>query len=814
MSGSGDWGSRSDGNQPHNDGSQDMSSSSQEFPTSPFMAGRPRLRLGDAQMIAEQRLAQEARQSANMPADDHGSVSEDVASRLIAALNGDDSDVRSAVPSPQGGANPQYAAGAPSPAPQQAGGRAPFDFRQSAPSPQQVPPMPAPGAPGFAPAGMGGNGAPAGAFAGMPAPVAPMRRTQAPANGLRLRGMPSQGLVAPPISRAQSLYEVLNRSQYTPRPVRQPQFDSGYTNAAAAPSPAYGATHHATQDAPGTGDQPIAQEVQDAINVILQSLPKGANEDRPQEDERAEALRRVRTLRAQLVGLQSKISLASTEHDLPGQEQTVPVPPGRHTGTPPPSHIPPSAPASPMGSSGASMTAQSASVLDFPQSAAPSTPQMPQTTYGHPSHEGAVGASGASYDASGAPHRDYGAEPQAQSYGQTPALPANINEWQDESWQDASMMDDADMASGIYDDELPAGIVPNADDNSGGHGGYLGRIAGVAGGIALAASIVGVAVFVSGNEIPGAKDLVSQLGFGDKVVRDEVRTASPATTLSIDGAETSGAPVVATVEPSASGSIGNDLSLIARDVVGPSNKPIRLALSVGDPTGDTASVIRIKGVPPGATLSGGFNVGSGTWLVPNDKLSDLQMDVPGYFSGKFDLQAQALAGDAVTAVSPETNFTVKIGANRPQIAKSGSENPADAGVTSSTVNQTVPTASTLSDTTKSDDTTKIAALPSQQSENAGSVAQLMRQGDVLLDRKDIIGARKYYRTAADLGSADAALSLGQTYDPAYYASKKMDGSNADTKQALIWYQEALSRGNNTARTMVDRLLKWVQKGSL
>ena len=62
--------------------------------------------------------------------------------------------------------------------------------------------------------------------------------------------------------------------------------------------------------------------------------------------------------------------------------------------------------------------------------------------------------------------------------------------------------------------------------------------------------------------------------------------------------------------------------------------------------------------------------------------------------------------------------------------------------------------------------------------------------------------------AAELGNAEAALAVGQFYDPSYEGPSGTIRKNPET--AYEWYQEALAGGNEKAKDRLSVLRKWLQ----
>lgn len=98
--------------------------------------------------------------------------------------------------------------------------------------------------------------------------------------------------------------------------------------------------------------------------------------------------------------------------------------------------------------------------------------------------------------------------------------------------------------------------------------------------------------------------------------------------------------------------------------------------------------------------------------------------------------------------------------------------------------------------------------PASVSQAAGArlppeeVAALLARGDALSGSGDIVSARLCYERAADGGNAQAALRLGETYDPAFLARAHLNGVRGDATAAARWYRNALALGAVEAETLL------------
>jgi hypothetical protein len=87
------------------------------------------------------------------------------------------------------------------------------------------------------------------------------------------------------------------------------------------------------------------------------------------------------------------------------------------------------------------------------------------------------------------------------------------------------------------------------------------------------------------------------------------------------------------------------------------------------------------------------------------------------------------------------------------------------------------------------------------------VAALLTRGDALLANSDIVSARLCYERAAEGGNAQAALRLGESYDPAFLVQTQLNGIRADKNAAARWYRRAIELGANEADTLLKSLGK-------
>jgi hypothetical protein len=87
--------------------------------------------------------------------------------------------------------------------------------------------------------------------------------------------------------------------------------------------------------------------------------------------------------------------------------------------------------------------------------------------------------------------------------------------------------------------------------------------------------------------------------------------------------------------------------------------------------------------------------------------------------------------------------------------------------------------------------------------SATEIAALLARGDWLLATGDVASARIFYERAAHSGEAQAAVRLGQTFDPDFLDRAHLRSVPSDLGMALFWYRLARDLG----AAQVERRLK-------
>jgi TPR repeat protein len=90
------------------------------------------------------------------------------------------------------------------------------------------------------------------------------------------------------------------------------------------------------------------------------------------------------------------------------------------------------------------------------------------------------------------------------------------------------------------------------------------------------------------------------------------------------------------------------------------------------------------------------------------------------------------------------------------------------------------------------------------------VAMLVKRGKDFLMNGDLASARLLLRRAAEAGSAEAALALGASFDPAVIRKLGAVGATPDLARARDWYQKAAQLGSQDASQRLAKLAQTPQ----
>jgi hypothetical protein len=99
-----------------------------------------------------------------------------------------------------------------------------------------------------------------------------------------------------------------------------------------------------------------------------------------------------------------------------------------------------------------------------------------------------------------------------------------------------------------------------------------------------------------------------------------------------------------------------------------------------------------------------------------------------------------------------------------------------------------------------------SAAPMPPPPHPGSrAAELLARGQEAERLGDVSGARRFYISAAQQGSAAAARNLGRLYDPIYLTQTALGGIDPDVALARRWYERAVAMGDPVAGPLLEAL---------
>jgi hypothetical protein len=189
------------------------------------------------------------------------------------------------------------------------------------------------------------------------------------------------------------------------------------------------------------------------------------------------------------------------------------------------------------------------------------------------------------------------------------------------------------------------------------------------------------------------------------------------------------------------------------------SRPARLPLQLRpEEAMDDGYILLLTGLPAKATLSGVSRMGADSWLVSPGALRRIDIVVPEWSASVIEVAMELRRTSG--AILSQSKMWLAV---PPPLVVAG---------------------------TKLDET---------------ALNELVRGGDRLLKRGDVPAARALYERAAAMGSAQAALALGTTYDPRRLWSLGVFGMVGNKERARHWYERAHQLGHPDARARISAL---------
>ena len=191
--------------------------------------------------------------------------------------------------------------------------------------------------------------------------------------------------------------------------------------------------------------------------------------------------------------------------------------------------------------------------------------------------------------------------------------------------------------------------------------------------------------------------------------------------------------------------------LIVENQKGFANEALPLGIALNGGAGD--EIVTLSGLANGMELSAGTRVGATRWRVPAHALGNGFAHPPKDFFGGTDIMIDLHTRDEQLLDSQVVRLEW---AKRRQDGQIAGDGPAKQAASSLRLD----------------------------AETNAIIERFIEKGEIL-------SARILLQRAAAAGSAEAALKLGMTFDPAYLAKTGAVGFAGDAAQARAWYERAV-----------------------
>jgi hypothetical protein len=215
-----------------------------------------------------------------------------------------------------------------------------------------------------------------------------------------------------------------------------------------------------------------------------------------------------------------------------------------------------------------------------------------------------------------------------------------------------------------------------------------------------------------------------------------------------------------------------------------------LGISVGPlATLPRSSFLRIRGLPPTASLSEGHAIAPGSWAIPIAAVDNLSVLMAPDAPARSDLVVTLVSVEgAVLAEARSTLTLAAAGLPGRAVQREPSAN------TGTLPNETRPTISGSG--------LRSGLTP----EDRQRATRLLQKGEEHLAEGNVSAARLMFERAADVGLAQAAMALAATFDATELARLSVRGGiQPDAKEARRWYERALQLGAADAEPRLRRL---------
>lgn len=274
--------------------------------------------------------------------------------------------------------------------------------------------------------------------------------------------------------------------------------------------------------------------------------------------------------------------------------------------------------------------------------------------------------------------------------------------------------------------------------------------------------------------------------------------------------------------------VGPPAISVASQIVAEPAAETPLAIQIGGTDSlPRGSYVRIRGMPPSASLSEGFAISRSLWAVPLASLSKLRIKLPPGAKGQTALSVAVVTvegnvlAEASTTIAAGSEAVSELLRSGPGPKTAAMEVPAPQTARPPVRQQTAPArpefeqpAGKRAPAAMQEPPAEPVPPPPDPQRSAEELPLTLLQqralgfitrGQELLAEGNISSARLLFQRAADTGLAYGALFLAQTYDPHELALYKVRGMGGDPAVAKLWYEKAYALGAPEADERLRRL---------
>lgn len=215
------------------------------------------------------------------------------------------------------------------------------------------------------------------------------------------------------------------------------------------------------------------------------------------------------------------------------------------------------------------------------------------------------------------------------------------------------------------------------------------------------------------------------------------------------------------------------IAVLATVVAEPATQmPLQIRIA---PTGSIPrnSFLRLRGLPPTASLSEGHSIAPGAWAIPLNGLPRLRLNLPASVAGKSELVISLVDEDGKLLAEAKVSLVIQ------QQAPAVAPQSAPAAVEKERASALSPPR---------------AQAPALTPAEREAAEKLVARGERDLEQGNIAQARQFFLRAAQTGLAQGALMLAATYDPRELARMRAVSVQPNIAEARKWYTRAVELG--------------------